>query len=152
MLGDSHCSQNPLCVLESKKVTIQLQQAVVPWLIAMFGIDYPTEATADVVRQMLAAIVKRDNIKGLGASFDNLVAEYPTTADEIAEKTKYGAGDFVLFQSSCTCFLQAVFLTFFCFGSACGTKPPCAGCSCPQQAVGQATQAGCEGIVRQDRL
>ena len=58
----------------------------------MFGIDYVTKATVDVVRQMIAAIVKKENIKGLGPTYDSLVDTYPMTADHIAEKTKYAAG------------------------------------------------------------
>ena len=84
--------QNPLSVLLEKAQAIRIQKTVVPWLIAMFGIDYVTETTADVVRQMIAAIVKKENIKGLGPTYDSLVDTYPKTADHIAEKTKYAAG------------------------------------------------------------
>ena len=58
----------------------------------MFGINYPSSTTADVVRQMVAAIVKRDNIKNLGPLYDALAEEYPDTADAIAEAAKYAAG------------------------------------------------------------
>ena len=81
-----------------------LQKSIVPWLVAIFGVDYPTQITADIVRQMVRALVKRDNIKGLGERFDALVDEYPETFDMIAEAAKYSAGpvstsrvDFVAF-------------------------------------------------------
>ena len=82
--------QNPLTCLEHKAVSIALQKSIVPWLITMLGIDYPS--TADLVLQMVAAIVKRDNIKNLGPLYDALADEYPETADAIAEVAKYAAG------------------------------------------------------------
>ena len=84
--------QNPLTALEHKAVSIALQKSIVPWLIAMLGIDYPSTTTADLVRQMVAAIVKRDNIKNLGPRYDALAEEYPDTADAIAEAARYAAG------------------------------------------------------------
>ena len=81
-----------------------LQKSIVPWLVAIFGVDYPTHITADIVRQMVGVLVKRDNVKGLGERFDALVDEYPETFDMIAEAAKYSAGpvstsrgDFVAF-------------------------------------------------------
>jgi len=76
-------------------VSIVLQKSIVPWLIAMLGIDYPSNTTADLVRQMVAAIVKRDN--------DALADEYPETADAIAEVAKYAAGRVC---TSFVCFLS----------------------------------------------
>ena len=73
-------------------MSIALQKSIVPWLIAMLGIDYPSTTTADLVRQMVAAIVKRDNIKNLGPRYDALAEEYPDTAAAIAEAAKYAAG------------------------------------------------------------
>ena len=55
--------QNPLTALEHKAVSIALQKSIVPWLIAILGIEFPSNTTADLVRQMVAAIVKRDAIK-----------------------------------------------------------------------------------------
>ena len=78
--------------MEHKAVSIALQKSIVPWLIAMLGIDYPSTTTADLVRQMVAAIVKRDNIKNLGPRYDALAEEYPDTADAIAEAARYAAG------------------------------------------------------------
>ena len=89
--------QNPLTCLEHKAVSIALQKSIVPWLITMLGIDYPSNTTANLVRQMVAAIVKRDNIKNLGPLYDALADEYPkTAADAIAEVAKYAAGRVVL--------------------------------------------------------
>ena len=76
--------QNPLTCLEHKAVSIVLQRSIVLWLIAMLGIDYPSNTAADLVLQMVAAIVKRDNIKNLGPLYDALADEYPETADAIA--------------------------------------------------------------------
>ena len=104
--------QNPLTCLEhrDKAVSIVLQKSIVPWLITMLGIDYPSNTTADLVRQMVAAIVKRDNIKNLGPLYDALADEYPETADAIAEAAdaiaeaaKYAAGRIC---TSFVCFLS----------------------------------------------
>ena len=72
-------------------MAIRIQQVAVPWLIAMFGIDYVAKATPD---QMIAAIVKRENIKGLSATYDSLAGQYPLTVDAVAEAAKYAAGNF----------------------------------------------------------
>ena len=69
--------QNPLSALEHKAMSILLQKSLVPWLIALFGIDYPSKITADLVRQMFAAIVKRNTIKNLGKQYDALDEQYP---------------------------------------------------------------------------
>ena len=84
--------QNPLTCLEHKAVSIALQKSIVQWLIAMLGIDYPSNTTADLVRQMVATIVERDNIKNLGPLYDALADEYPETANALAEAAKYAAG------------------------------------------------------------
>ena len=84
--------QITLNALENKAVSIVLLKSIVPWLIAMFGIDYPSSTTANIVRQMVATIVKRDNIKNLGPRYDALAEEYPDTADAIAEAARYAAG------------------------------------------------------------
>ena len=72
----------------------------------MLDIEYPSTTTADLVRQMVAAIVKRDNIKNLGQQYDALAEEYPETADAnhaIAEAAKYAAGRVC---TSFVCFLS----------------------------------------------
>ena len=91
--------QNPLTSLEHKAVSIALQKSIVPWLITMLGIDYPSNT--DLVCQMVAVIVKRDNIKNLGQRYDDLAEEYPESADAIAEAAKYATGP--------------VFTSFLCF-------------------------------------
>jgi hypothetical protein len=93
-------------VLKNKAVAIRIQQVAVPWLIAMFGIDYIAEATPDLLRQMIAAIVKKENIKGLAATYDSLAGQYPLTVDAVAEGAKYAAGIF--------------FVAFPCFLARCG--------------------------------
>ena len=93
--------QNLLTCLEHKAVSIALQKSIVPWLIAMLAIDYPSNTTADLVLQMVA--VKRDNIKNLGPLYDALADEYPKTANAIAEVAKYAAGRVC---TSFVCFLS----------------------------------------------
>ena len=104
--------QNPLIVLKNKSVAIQFQQVVVLWLIAMFGIDYPAEATPDLLRQMIAAIVKKENIRVLSATYDSLAERYPLSVDAVAEAAKYAAGIFysrvaVMVVTTLTTFVQS---------------------------------------------
>ena len=79
-------------MLEHKSVSIVLQRSVVPWLVALFGLEYPVKTTADIVRQIVAALVKRDNIRGLAERYDQLAAQYPHTVEAIADAVKYTAG------------------------------------------------------------
>ena len=69
----------------------------------MLGIEYPSNTTSDLVHQMVAAIVKRDNIKNHGQQYDALAEEYPEMADAIAEAAKYAAGPVC---TSFLCFLS----------------------------------------------
>jgi hypothetical protein len=96
-------SQNPLVVLKTKSVAIQFQQVVVQWLIAMFGMDYVSEATPDLLRQMIAAIVQKENIKGLSATYDSLAERYPLTVDAVAEAAKYAAGKLFFLYCNASC-------------------------------------------------
>ncbi len=66
------------------------------WLIAMFGIDYVSNLIPDLLRQMIVAIVKKENITGLASTYDSLAEqlEYPVTVDAVAESAKYAAGNF----------------------------------------------------------
>ena len=84
------CRTRLLCWNTS--VSIVLQKSVVPWLVALFGLEYPVKTTADVVRQMVAALVKRDNIKGLAERYDQLAEQFPETVEAIADAVKYTAG------------------------------------------------------------
>jgi hypothetical protein len=95
--------QNHLVVLKNKSLSIRFQQVVVQWLIAMFGIDYPAEATPDLLRQMIAAIVKKENIKGLSATYDSLAERYPLTVDAVAEAAKYAAGKLFFLSCNASC-------------------------------------------------
>ena len=78
-------------------------------------VDYPSNTTADLVRQMVAPIVKRDNIKNLGQRYDDLAEEYPETADAIAEAAKYAAGPVC---TSFLCFLSNLWV------SCCSSRAP----------------------------
>ena len=80
-----------------------MQKSVVPWLVALFGLEYPVNTTADIVRQMVAALVKRDNIKGLAERYDQLAEQFPETVEVIAEAVKYTADPV---SSAMSCFLS----------------------------------------------
>ena len=71
-------------------MSIFLQKSLVPWMIALFGMDYPSKIATDLVRQIVATIVKRDSVKNLGKRYDALAEQYPETAEVIA--AKYSAG------------------------------------------------------------
>jgi hypothetical protein len=81
--------------LKKKPNAIRIQQTVVPWLIAMFGIDYIAQVSPEILRQMIAVVVKKENLKGLGHTYDKLAEEYPHTVTELAERAKYAAGSFL---------------------------------------------------------
>ena len=72
-------------------------------LIALFGLEYPGKTNAYIVRQMVAALVKRDNLRGLGERYDQLAAQYPYTVEAIADAVKYTAGPV---GSAMSCFLS----------------------------------------------
>ena len=84
-------------------MSIVLQRSVVPWLVTLFGLEYPVKTTADIVRHMVATLVKRDNIRGLGDHYDQLVEQFPETVEAIADAVKYTAG---LVGSAMSCFLS----------------------------------------------
>ena len=93
-------------MLEHKSVSIVLLKNIVPWLVALFGLEYPVKTlktTADVVRQMVAALVKRDNIKGLAERYDQLAEEFPERVEAVADAAKYSAGPV---GSAMSCFLS----------------------------------------------
>ena len=90
-------------MLEHKSVSIVLQKSVVPWLVALFGLEYPVKTTADIVCQMVAALVKRDNIRGLGERYGQLAEQFPETVEAIADAVKYTAGPV---GSAMSCFLS----------------------------------------------
>ena len=52
---------------------------------------------------MVAAFVKRDNIRGLGDSYDQLAEQFPKMVEAIANTVKYTAGPV---GSAMSCFLS----------------------------------------------
>ena len=72
-------------------------------MVALFGLEYPVKTTADIVRQMVAALIKPDNIRGLGEGHDQLAQQFPDTVEAIAYAVKYAAGPV---GSAMSCFLS----------------------------------------------
>ncbi len=58
---------------------------------------------------MISAIIKKENIKGLSATYDKLAERYPLTVDAVAQAAKYAAGNFF----SCVAMLLVNTLTVF---------------------------------------
>ena len=75
-------------------MSIVLLKSVVPWLVTLFGLEYPAKTTADIVRQMVAALVSQ--------RYDQLAAQFPESVEAIADTVKYTAG---LVGSAMSCFL-----------------------------------------------
>ena len=64
---------------------------MVLWLIEIYVTDYITEAMTDILRQMIAVLVKKENIPGLRQNYDALAARYFHGVSKLADKAKYTA-------------------------------------------------------------
>jgi len=56
-----------------------------------------------VLQKSVAALVKRDNIKGLAERYDQLAEEFPERVEAVADAAKYSAGPV---GSAMSCFLS----------------------------------------------
>ena len=92
----------------------------------MYRIHYPDKDTPNIVRlvPVVAAIVKKGNIKGLGKSYEALAQEYqnpetadanPETADALAEANTYSAGPLAI----CLSCLRQTAVTAQCIATVC---------------------------------
>lgn len=79
--------QGPLAIFDKNRVVAQqLQLSLVPWLISRFGVAYKRDGSPDVVREMIVALIERDNISGLGKEIDLLKDRHAKAFDGIARR------------------------------------------------------------------
>ncbi len=48
--------KGPWSFFSQRKNAIDLQKYIVPWIIALYGLDYPKKLTLDTVKEMVIAI------------------------------------------------------------------------------------------------
>ena len=53
-------------------MTQKVQTCIVPWLLSRFGATYKRDAGPAVVKEMIIALIKRDNLVGLADQIDLL--------------------------------------------------------------------------------
>lgn len=78
--------QGPLKIFDSRAYAQVFQGCLVPWLISRYGVAYKRDGSPDVVRDMLAALIERDDIGGLGKGIDLLKVRHAKAFDEIAKR------------------------------------------------------------------
>jgi hypothetical protein len=79
--------QGPLIIFSGdRKLAQALQGSLVPWLISRFGVTYKRDGSPDIVRNMIAALIARDDIGGLGREIDLLKDRHVKAFDAIAKK------------------------------------------------------------------
>ncbi len=71
-----------------------IQRALLPWLIAKYGASYK-RVTLDLLKQIVMAIIDRDNLLDLGAQCKRLAKDYAIGFCTVAKRTKLAAGLFV---------------------------------------------------------
>ena len=69
-----------------------MQKHVVPWLIALFGLNYTKAATAQLVRQMIVALCTEYEYLECSMSAEEAATRYKIALNEAAEKVKHAAG------------------------------------------------------------
>ncbi len=68
-----------------------MQKHIVPWLIALHGLNY-TKTTAQVVRQMIIALCTEHDYLECSMSAEEEAKQYRIALNEAAEKVKHAAG------------------------------------------------------------
>lgn len=80
------CGQGPLRIFDDRTIAQDLQTSLVPWLISRFGVAYKRDGSPEVVRDMITALIVRDNIGGMAREIDLLKARHKNAFDEIAKR------------------------------------------------------------------
>ena len=78
--------QGPLSKLLKRKIAQHIQSNLVPWIVSKYGALYRKECSNDTVRNMIIAIIERDDVAGLGASIKSLAVRYKSAFDSLAKK------------------------------------------------------------------
>jgi hypothetical protein len=78
--------QGPLSKLRNRKIAQHIQSNLVPWIVSKYGPLCRTGCSSQTVRNMLIAIIERDDLAGLGTSIKTLAGRYKMAFDELAKK------------------------------------------------------------------
>ena len=69
-----------------------MQKHIVPWLIALHGLNYTKATTAQLVRQMIVALCTEHDYLECSMSAEEAAKQYKIALNEAAEKVKHAAG------------------------------------------------------------
>ena len=69
-----------------------MQKHIVPWLIALYGLNYTKNTTTQVVRQMIIALCTEHDYLECSMSAEEAVTQYRVALNEAASKVKHAAG------------------------------------------------------------
>jgi hypothetical protein len=78
--------------LKDKGNALTMQKHIVPWLIALYGLNYTKNTTAQVVRQMIIALCTEHDYLECSMSAEEAAKQYRIALNEAAEKVKHAAG------------------------------------------------------------
>ena len=78
--------------LKDKSNASTMQKHIVPWLIALHGLNYTKAATAQLVRQMIVALCTEHDYLECSMSAEEAAKQYRIALNEAAEKVKHAAG------------------------------------------------------------
>ena len=78
--------QGPLSKLRNRKIAQHIQSNLVPWIVSKYGPLCRTGCSSQTVRNMLIAIIERDDLARLGTSIKTLAGRYKMAFDELAKK------------------------------------------------------------------
>jgi hypothetical protein len=69
-----------------------MQKHIVPWLIALHGLNYTKTTTSQLVRQMIIALCTEHDYLECSMSVEEAATRYKIALNEAAEKVKHAAG------------------------------------------------------------
>ena len=87
--------KGPWSFYTQRKNAIDLQKFIVPWCIALYGLDYPKLLTLDTVKQMVIAI---SDDRGLLQGYPSAAVpakKYAISFADVARKVKNAAGVYI---------------------------------------------------------
>ena len=73
-------------MLEARVITQKVQANIVPWILSKYGVAYKRDGGPKVVKDMIIALVKRDNLAGLADQIDLLKDRHTLALTKIAKK------------------------------------------------------------------
>jgi hypothetical protein len=78
--------------LNDKNNATTMQKHIVPWLIALQGLNYTKTATLQLVRQMIVALCAEHDYLECSMSAEQAAKQYKIALNAAADKVKHAAG------------------------------------------------------------